>query len=61
MGSLATCQPRPACVLALSANHLAALPPRRPMTGAELRALVFDKWGCSYDVTLQRRGKRMYL
>ena len=31
------------------------------MTGAELRALVFDKWGCSYDVTLQRRGKRMYL
>ncbi|GAB4816538.1 hypothetical protein N2152v2_003584 [Parachlorella kessleri] len=31
------------------------------MTGTELRQLVFDKWGRSYDVRLQRRGKRMYL
>ena len=34
------------------------VPPRR---AEELRQLVVDKWGCSYDVTLQRRGKNMYL
>jgi hypothetical protein len=31
------------------------------MTGQELRNLVMDKWGVSYDVRLQRRGPRMYL
>ena len=28
------------------------------MTGRELQQLLFDKWGCSYDVQLRRtRGK----
>lgn len=36
----------------------AAVLPRR---AEELRQLVVDKWGVSYDVTLQRRGKNMYL
>lgn len=31
------------------------------ITGAELRQLVLDKWGRSYDVRLQRRGQRMFL
>lgn len=35
--------------------------PRAPCRGEELRQLVLDKWGVSYDVTLQRRGKNMYL
>ncbi|KAI7845516.1 hypothetical protein COHA_000939 [Chlorella ohadii] len=37
------------------------LQPTKPITGEELRQLVLDKWGVSYDVTLQRRGKNMYL
>lgn len=32
-----------------------------PMSGSELRELVFNKWNRSYEVRLQRRGKRMYL
>lgn len=39
---------------------LLALPPTC-CSGEELRQLVVDKWGCSYDITLQRRGQRMYL
>jgi hypothetical protein len=31
------------------------------ITGLELRQLVFEKWGRSYDVRLQRRGRRIYL
>lgn len=31
------------------------------MTGQELRDLVLDKWGRSYDVRLQRRGSKMYV
>ncbi len=31
------------------------------ITGAELRELIFRKWGRSYDVRLQRRGNRVYL
>jgi hypothetical protein len=31
------------------------------ITGAELRQLVLDKWGRSYDVRLQRRGQRMFV
>lgn len=31
------------------------------MTGAELRQLVYDKFNRSYDVRLQKRGRRMYL
>lgn len=29
--------------------------------GAELRQLIVDKWSVSYDCSLQRRGKRVYL
>ena len=32
-----------------------------PMTGTELRELIFRKWGRSYDVRLQRRGTRVYM
>lgn len=28
------------------------------LTGRELRELVFDKWGRSYDVCIARRGSR---
>lgn len=40
-------------------NKLLAGP--KEMSGEELRQLVMDKWGVSYDVRLQRRGSRMYL
>ena len=33
----------------------------QPITGEELRQLVLDKWGVSYDVRLQKRGSRIYL
>lgn len=36
-------------------------PPTRLCRAEELRELVVDKWGVSYDVTLQRRGKRVYI
>lgn len=37
------------------------LAPVQPITGEELRQLVLDKWGVSYDVRLQKRGSRIYL
>lgn len=29
--------------------------------GTELRQLLLTKWGRSYDVSIQKRGKRIYL
>ncbi|PSC69784.1 DUF3067 domain-containing [Micractinium conductrix] len=37
------------------------LMPAAPITGAELRELVLEKWGVSYDVRLQKRGRRVYV
>jgi hypothetical protein len=31
------------------------------MTGAELRASLLAKWGCSYDVQLRQTGGKIYL
>lgn len=31
------------------------------LTGAELRQLVYERWGKTFEVRLQRRGSRMYL
>jgi len=30
------------------------------MTGKELQALIFNKWGCSYDVQILRIKDRIY-
>jgi len=42
-------------------QKLARLMDEQPLSGQELRELVFNQWNRSYDVRLQRRGKRMYL
>lgn len=44
-----------------SRQQLARMMGEEPLTGAELRRLVFEKFNRTYDVRLQRRGKRMYL
>ncbi len=31
------------------------------MTGAELRRVLLEKWGCSYDVQLRQTGGKIYL
>lgn len=31
------------------------------INGTELRQLLLTKWGRSYDVSIQKRGKRVYL
>lgn len=60
-----------ACMLSPGAGPLSSrdeaarlnrlLAPVQPITGEELRQLVLDKWGVSYDVRLQKRGSRIYL
>lgn len=56
-----TCPPCLRLCLPARAEPTAPHPPARPITGEELRQLVLDKWDCSYDVSLQRRGTRVYL
>ena len=58
---MSSCHPLPADKQPSDADRLNRLLQCPPITGPELRDLVLQKWGVSYDVRLQRRGSRMFL